>query len=186
MEVLTDAELLAASRTDAGAFRQVYDRYAEAIHRFHLGRTRHREAALDLTAETFAQAWLSRGRFRDLADGSARPWLYAIARHVLVASVRKNALEATARDRLGIRLEIDRPPAEPAEPGGAWLEGLDEALAALDPDVRRVIQLRVVEELGYGEVAAAIGTTPGAARVRVHRGLRALRTRLLQTKEATQ
>ena len=40
MNVQTDAELLAAARTDAGAFRELYDRYAEAIHRFHLGRTR--------------------------------------------------------------------------------------------------------------------------------------------------
>lgn len=183
MDVLTDAELLSAARTDAGAFRQLYDRYAEAIHRFHLGRTRQHEAALDLTAETFAQAWLSRSRFRDLAGGSARPWLYAIARHVLVASVRRRELERTATDRLGLLLEVDRPVA-PVEPESAWLDGLDDELAALDPHVRKAIELRVVEELGYGEVAAATGTTPGAARVRVHRGLQTLRTRLLKTKEA--
>jgi RNA polymerase sigma factor (sigma-70 family) len=178
----TDAELLAAARTDAGAFRQLYDRYAEAIHRFHVGRTRQPEVALDLTAETFAQAWLSRRRFRDLAGGSAGPWLYAIARHVLVASVRRKELERTARDRLGVVLEVDRP--APAEPEIVWIDGLDDALAALDPEVRAAIELRVVEELDYREVAAATGTTPGAARVRVHRGLRALRSRLLQTKEA--
>ena len=183
MNVQTDAELLAAARTDAGAFRELYDRYAEAIHRFHLGRTRQREVALDLTAETFAQAWLSRGRFRDLAGGSARPWLYAIARHVLVASVRRKELERTARDRLGVLLELDRTGAAP-EPDSAWLDGLDEALEELDPEVRRAIELRIVDELGYGAVASATGTTPGAARVRVHRGLRALRSRLLQTKEA--
>lgn len=182
MRVSTDAELLAAARTDAGAFRQLYERYGEAIHRFHLGRTRQREAALDLTAETFAQAWLSRGRFRDLAGGSAGPWLYAIARHVLIASVRKRELERTASDRLGVLLEVDRTAA--AEPDPVWLEGLAEALAALDPELRRTLELRLVDELGYGEVAAATGTTPGAARVRVHRGLRALRARLLQTKEA--
>jgi RNA polymerase sigma-70 factor (ECF subfamily) len=182
MRVLTDAELLAAARTDAGAFRELYDRHADAIHHFHLGRTRQREAALELTAETFAQAWLSRARFRDLAGGSARPWLYGIARHVLVASVRKRQLERTATNRLGVLLEVDRPGASP-EPELAWLEGLDDALPALDPDVRKAIELRVVDELGYSEVAAATGTTPGAARVRVHRGLRALRSRLLQTRE---
>jgi RNA polymerase sigma factor (sigma-70 family) len=179
----TDAELLVATRTDAGAFRQLYDRYAEAIHRFPLGRTRQPDAALDLTAETFAQAWLSRGRFHDLAGGSAGPWLYAIARHVLVASVRKSELERTARDRLGLLLELDRS-VEPSEPEAAWIDGLDDALAALGPEVRRAIELRVVDELAYDAVGAATGTTSGAARVRVHRGLRALRSRLLQTKEA--
>jgi len=98
--VTTDAQLLAAAQTDAHAFREIYDRYAEAIHRFHLSRTRALDAALDLTAETFAQAWLSRARFKDVADGSAAPWLFAIARHVLVASVRQQRLEQSARERL--------------------------------------------------------------------------------------
>src|SRR3954453_11417292 len=107
----TDAQLLAAAETDAHAFREVYDRYAGAIHRFHLGRTRARDAALDLTAETFAQAWLSRRRFRDLAGGSAGPWLFAIARHVLVASVRRGRLERAACEPLGGVDALGRAPA---------------------------------------------------------------------------
>jgi RNA polymerase sigma factor (sigma-70 family) len=182
--VRTDAQLLAAAATDAHAFREVYDRYAEAIHRFHLGRTRARDAAVDLTAETFAQAWLSRGRFRDIAGGSAAPWLFAIARHVLVASVRRQRLERSACERLGILSAIDRAEA-PTEPSELWLEGLDEALAGLTPDVRQAIRLRVLDDLSFDDVAELMGTSPGAARVRVHRGLTALRNRLLQTKEAT-
>ena len=174
----TDAELIAAE--DANAFRVLYDRHADRIHRFHLGRTRDREAALDLTAETFAQAWLSRGRFQDLADGSAAPWLYGIARHLLVGSVRRHRLEQSARDRLGILAEADR-----AEPSDVWLDGLDEALAELAPELKEAVGLRVVHDLSYAELAEAVGTTPGAARVRVHRGLAALRARLLRTKEAT-
>src|SRR4051794_41964836 len=68
----SDADLLRASATDARAFRELYDRYAERIHGYHLRRTRDREAALDLAAETFAQAWLSRRRFRDEAGGAPR------------------------------------------------------------------------------------------------------------------
>jgi RNA polymerase sigma-70 factor (ECF subfamily) len=177
----TDAELLAAAGKDASAFRELYDRYCGRIHRFQLGRTRDRDSALDLTAETFAQVWLSRDRFRDLADGSAAPWLYAIARHVLVASVRKGRLEEQARTQLGlIRSEA------PAEPSSLWVEGLDEAFADLPPELRQAIELRIVDDLPYAAVAAAIGTTSGAARVRVHRGLNALRERLLQTTEAPQ
>ena len=69
----TDAELIRAARTDAGAFRELYDRYADQVYGYHLRRTRDLHAAHDLTAETFAQAWLSRGRFRDRAGGSAGP-----------------------------------------------------------------------------------------------------------------
>jgi RNA polymerase sigma factor (sigma-70 family) len=179
----TDAQLLADAQTDAHAFRELYERYADRIHRFQLARTRDGDAALDLTAETFAQAWLSRARFEDLADGSAAPWLYAIARHVLVASVRRSRLERGACERLGILAALDRPQVA-AEPNEAWLEGLDDALLELSPDERDAVRLRIVEELSYAEVGRAAGTTPGAARVRVHRGLTALRHRLLDPKEA--
>src|SRR5215210_1967100 len=175
----TDAELLAAAGSDARAFRRLYDRYAEPILRFHRARTRDADAALDLTAETFAQAWLSRGRFHDRAGGSAGPWLFAIARNVLVTSVRRRRLERAAREKLGVRAEREAP-----EPNDAWLEGLDEALDSLAPELREAVELRVVADLTYDELAARSGTTPGAARVRVHRGLKALRERLTREEAA--
>jgi len=106
----TDAELIRAARTDAGAFRELYDRYAGKVHRYHLRRTRDSHAAHDLTAETFAQAWISRGRYRDEANGSAGPWLFAIARHVLAQSVRRRRLERAACERLGVMDRLDREP----------------------------------------------------------------------------
>jgi RNA polymerase sigma factor (sigma-70 family) len=173
MTQATDAELLAAARTDAAAFRALYDRYAARVLRYHERRTSDADAAHDLTAETFAQAWLARARFRDEAGGSAAPWLFAIARHVLLASVRKRALEQRACRRLG--LELSGAATEPEE---RWLEGLDEALAELPDGQREAIRLRVEDDLEYDRVAASLGTTPEAARVRVHRGLAALRNRL--------
>jgi RNA polymerase sigma factor (sigma-70 family) len=184
----TDAELLRQSRSDAGAFRQLYDRYAERVFAFHSSRTRSSEVARDLTAETFAQAWYSRGRFRDQAEGSAGPWLFGIARHVLAASVRRGALERAASTRLGILEVVDRHIAELA-PDSSWLDGLDEAVAAalaeLPQEQRQAVELRVVGDLAYAEIAGSLGTTPEAARVRVSRGLAALRKRLTNFKEET-
>jgi RNA polymerase sigma factor (sigma-70 family) len=167
----SDAALIAAARTDARAFRELYDRYAERVLGYHLRRTRDEDAAHELTAETFAQAWLVRARFRDECDGTAGPWLFGIARNVLLMSVRRTRLEAAARERLGL-------PAAPAPAEEAWLDGLDEALADLPEGQREAIRLRVVDDLAYEQVAASLGTTPEAARVRVHRGLAALRNRL--------
>ena len=98
----TDAQLLALACRDPAAFRTLYDRYAERVHGYHLRRCQDPDAAFDLTAETFAQAWLARSRFRDEAGGSAGPWLFAIARHVLLASVRRRALERDACERLAV------------------------------------------------------------------------------------
>jgi RNA polymerase sigma-70 factor, ECF subfamily len=172
----SDADLLAAARTEPAAFRELYERHAASVHAFHLRRSGDRDAAYDLTAETFAQAWLSRRRFRDRAGGSARPWLFAIARNVLVSSVRRKTLERSACERLGLAESLDRA-AESSEPDESWLDGLDEAFAGLPEGQRDAIRLRVVEELPYREVAVLLGTSTQAARVRVHRGLADLRSR---------
>lgn len=180
--MLSDAELIRASRTDAGAFRALYDKYGERVYAFQLGRTRDADAAHDLTAETFAQAWLSRARFRDEAGGSAGPWLFGIARHVLSSSARRGRLERAACARLGVLERLDREPAS-TQPDASWLDGLEEALAELPESQQDALRLRFEKDLAYDELASALDTTAGAARVRVHRGLATLRTLLIDPKE---
>lgn len=175
-EKSTDAELLRRSRRSAEAFRSLYDRYAERVHRFLVRRTGDEQAALELTAETFSAAWLSRTRFEDRAGGSAGPWLFGIARNVLAQSVRSRALERRARELLGVVL-AGEPSSATAEQ--AWLDGLDAdlaaALASLGDGERRAVELRVLDGLDYDEIAGELGISRGAARVRVFRGLGRLR-----------
>ncbi len=179
----SDAELLVAARSDAGAFRELYERHAARIYGYHLRRSQDPHAAHDLTAETFAQAWLSRARFRDEARGSAGPWLFGIARHVLLVSVRQRRLERGASERLGVLDAAGREPLP--EPGEAWLDGLDEALAHLPEAQQDAIRLRIVDDLGYDEAAARLETTPQAVRARVSRGLSTLRKHLSNSMEMT-
>ncbi len=168
--------MLAAA--DPDAFRELYARYAERICGYFVRRSGDHDAAFDLTAETFAQAWIMRRRFRDEAAGSAAPWLFGIARNVLLMSVRRGRLERRAVERLGVAERLDDP-YEPstAAPEDRWAEGADELLDALPASQREAVRLRVVDQLEYEEVALALGTSPAAARVRVHRGLAALRGR---------
>src|SRR5689334_25427191 len=129
MALPTDAELLAAARSDASAFRALYERYAGRVYGYHLRRTNEPEAAHDLTAETFAQAWLARRRFRDRAGGSAGPWLFGIARNLLAQSVRRRRIELTACERIGLLERLHEPRAT-TEPDRVWLAGIDQAMAA--------------------------------------------------------
>ena len=177
--VKTDAELIRAARTDAGAFRELYDRHAGQVYGYHLRRTRDTHAAHDLTAETFAQAWLARRRFRDRAGGSAGPWLHGIARNLLAQSVRRRRIELQACEKLGLLERLDEPRAT-AEPDEVWLDGLDEAMAELPAGERDAVELRVIDGLPYDAIAADLATTEGAARVRVARGLGRLRQRLIR------
>jgi RNA polymerase sigma factor (sigma-70 family) len=167
-----DAELL---RGDDGAFRQFYDRYCEEIVGYFRRRTGDPDTALELTAETFSRAWVTRGRFEDRDDGPAAPWLYGIARNVLLMSIRRGAVERRTAARLGVleRLDLDG-----EEPEPRWADGADELLDSLPLSQREALRLRIVDELTYDEVAEALGTTHSAARVRVHRALTTLRKRL--------
>jgi RNA polymerase sigma factor (sigma-70 family) len=171
---------MVAAAEDPDLFRFVYDRYAERMHRFFCRRTGDRDAALDLTAETFAQAWMSKERFRDLAGGSAGPWLFTIARRLLVASVEQRRLELKAIDQLQVE---GRPHATPMPvPAQEWLDGLEadlaEALADLPAAQRQAVGLRVVGGLTYKAIGSRAGCTSTAARIRVSRGLQRLRARL--------
>ena len=182
--IRTDAQLLLDARTDAAAFRELYERYAVRICDYFRRRTGDEDAAYDLTAETFAQVWLVRARFRDEAGGSAGPWLFAIARNVLLMAVRRQRLEHRARERLGLIADADHEETW-VTPEFGWLDGLDEALEELPRPQREALRLRVEADLAYEDVGAALGTSPQAARARVHRALVSLRRRLIDPMETT-
>jgi len=170
----TDAELIRASRTDAGAFRELYDRYAERIESYHRRRSGSADAALDLTAETFARAWLSRRRFRDDRSGSALPWLLGIGRNVLRESARQDRVETAARARLGLPVDLADDEFAEVDDRLSPRPSLRAALEELPPHERRALELRVVEELDYEDVARTLRIRPAAARLRVSRALRRL------------
>lgn len=171
----SDAELLIASRADPEVFGELYRRHAEDVLRFLVRRTLDPEAAAELTAETFAEAFASRASYRDQGvDGVA--WLYGIARHRLGRFFRSGRVDAAARRKLGMperdlpledyeRIEdlIDFAPIR---------EALAEALDALTPDQREAMRLRVIDGLEYAEVAERLRCTQQSARQRVSRGLR--------------
>ena len=169
----SDSELIRDAAVDAAAFGVLYERHAPAV--FAWFERRLAWAAADLTAETFARAWLWRERFRDERAGSALPWLFGIGANVLRESARRDRLETRARERLGLPLDLA------SENGFADVEaslsprqGLARALARLPREQRQAVELRVLDELSYGEVARRLSIRPAAARLRVSRALRRL------------
>ena len=178
----TDAELLQAARNDPQAFREFYDRYAVWVRSWFVRHTGSESASLDLTAETFAQAWHSCKRFRDMADGSGAPWLFGIARNLLRQYHKHNRIESAARERMGLEAtyaeceDYERVDARIAASALAPL--LRRAVRALPGEQRRALELRVVQQLPYEEVAGRLGCSQNAARLRVSRALRALTTQL--------
>jgi len=180
----TDAELLIASRDDPHAFRELYDRWADRLLAYFYRRTLDAEVAADLLAETFAVAFARRRRFRDVGRPGAT-WLYGIAAKELSHWFRSQAVERRAVGRMALEVPAldDESIAriEALADMGEHRSALAAALERIAPGERHAVQLRVVEEMGYAEIASALDCTEAAARTRVHRGL----ARLSNLMEAT-
>lgn len=166
------------SLDDPVRFAEAYRTHSRSILVFLTRRTYDPETALDLTAETFAQAFAGRRRFRGSTDPELAAWLFAIARHVLARFVRRGVAERRALTRLG----VDVPALEPDDIVRiVELAALTEVrsavvqhFSALRAEQREALRLRVVEELSYPEVASRLEVSEPTARARVSRGLRAL------------
>ncbi len=156
----------------------LYQRHRDALLVFLVRRTADTEVALDLWAETFAQAVAGRRRYRGQTEAEAAGWLYTIAKRQLALYYRRGKAEQKALKKLG----LERPPADDALIAEieqrAGLEDvrreLGEALAQLSDSVRDAVQLRIVDELPYPKVAAELQISESAARARVSRGLATL------------
>ncbi len=177
----TDAQLIKAARTDPDAFGELYGRHAGVVLAFLQSRVPERVAG-ELTAETFAQAALSLKRFRDEKGGSGLPWLYGIARNLLRTFHERERIESKARQRLGLPAhdyELEVHEANARVDAERLAPDLSAALATLPPTQQQALQLRVIEELPYRQVARSLDCSEVAARIRVTRAIDSL-SRLLK------
>jgi RNA polymerase sigma-70 factor (ECF subfamily) len=168
----TDSELLLASREDPDAFTELYRRHAEDLLRYFARRTLDPEAAAELTAETFAQAFSSRTSYTDTgANGVA--WLTGGAAS---ADGSSGGAWTPPRRRRGCRSIAPRGlrTIEDLVDFAPIKDALVEALETLSNDQREALKLNVISGLGYPEVAKRLACTEENARQRVSRGLRRL------------
>ncbi|HEY2630979.1 MAG TPA: RNA polymerase sigma factor [Solirubrobacteraceae bacterium] len=173
----SDEELLEIGLRDAEAFGVLYDRYEETLLGFFRRATGRSDLAADLTAEVFAAALASLDAFR--ADlGSAKGWLFGIARHELAQSWRKGRVEARARARLGMEPMVLSDEDLERIDGLGCASGVDSLalLDALPSEQRAAVRGRVIEDRDYGDLATEFGCSELVVRQRVSRGLRVLRS----------
>ena len=163
---------------DPDSFVAFYREEAEFVLLFLTRRTFDAEVALDLTAETFAQAWRGWPGVRTDSREEMRAWVLTIARRQLSHFLRKGRAQRTALRRLGISTPTAHEDDLVAIERAAGLEGaralLGDALEGLTSDQRDAVRMRVVDDLPYEEVARRLGVSEPTARARVSRGLRAL------------
>ncbi len=167
-----DPELVLAWRAgDEGAASQLVHRHARSLARYLASLGAPASDVDDLVQDTFFKAFRGVAGWR--GDGSFRAWLFRIAGNVLKDQFRQT------RGRFFLELEDDQL-TDSADPAGdlAATEAaavLQRGLLRLPRLQREVFLLRVQQGMEYGEIAAAVGSTPGAARVHYHHAVKRLK-----------
>jgi RNA polymerase sigma-70 factor (ECF subfamily) len=122
--------------------------------------------------ETLLRAWRS-PKVLDQSGGSARAWLFTVARHIVVDEWR------SARNRH--ELAVDEPPEVPTADRTdqllqSWL--VADALAQLTPEHRAVLLECYYRGRSVAEAARILEVPEGTVKSRTHYALRALRLAL--------
>jgi RNA polymerase sigma-70 factor (ECF subfamily) len=167
----------------AAEFERLYRANVTAVTAYFARRTADPHVVADLTADTFVTAITSFGSF-DPGRGTARGWVFGIARHVYAAHCEANSQQQRRLLRLAGRRDLE------PDQVGELLDRVDAERAGRDlitrlgtlPDRdREVIELVDIAGLRPKEAAAALGLTPGAARMRLMRARAFLRRHAITT-----
>ena len=127
-----------------------------------------KDGADDCFQETFLAALRAYPKLKDTSN--LRGWLLTIAHHKAIDHHR-------ARGRIPIPVaEVREVAVEDGVPVAD--QGLWAAVGALPPKQRAAVSLRYGSDLPHGEIAAALGCSPEAARRSLHEGLKRLREEL--------
>jgi RNA polymerase sigma factor (sigma-70 family) len=163
---MDDAPLVrAACEGDKQAFADIYDRYSDRIFSFLCTVVRNREDAADLLQDTFLTAAARMDQLRD--PEKLRPWLYAIARHLAMKSLKRSG----KLDPLDEDFELADTSAGPSEVAAQSELAIlfQEAAEGLGAQDRIVMDLHLRQGLEGRELSDALGVTPGHAYVMLSR-----------------
>ncbi|MEY2567763.1 MAG: hypothetical protein QOE35_2292 [Actinomycetota bacterium] len=170
---MSDGELVGrVRRGDPGAFAELYRTHVTAVRTVVADRVHGAEAVADVVQEVFARALERLATLRE--SDHFRPWLLAIARHAAIDSLRIQARTRCMPDDDS----CDRAAAEDGPDALAELAELSQLVNGLVAGLSRrdATALTLVTNFGFSpaEVADALGVSPGAAKVIVHRARRRL------------
>lgn len=143
-------------------FEALYRRYAQDVYRFALYLSGDRALAEDIASETFVRVWTSSSGLR---SSTVKAYLFTIARRLFLDGRRRQARWAPLEDS-------HRDTAPGPHDRAASRDELELVLAALQalPETdRAALLMRAQDGLAYEDIAAGLGVSVAAAKVKVHR-----------------
>jgi RNA polymerase sigma-70 factor (ECF subfamily) len=174
-----EVELVAAAKGgDLSAFEELVRASQAEVYTLAYRLTGNEEDARDVAQEAYLRAFRSLKRFR--GDARFSTWMHRITANcalTFLAKRTKGRHEELSSDE---SVADERPESSPETMAEAEFmrDRLTDALSELPPRLRAVVVLRDVYDLPHEAIAAELGISQEAAKVRLHRARRKLRERL--------
>lgn len=177
---LADHQLMIAVRDgNLDCMGELFERHHGPLFGYLAKLTGNRTAAEDILQNVFQRMLKYRHTYRDV--GSFTAWMYHLARRCAQDHFRKSSAAPVGVDPSHLEAHADD--SRGADETASSRDDhalLHRALGRLDRDEREVLLLSRLQELSFVEVAGILECSVGAARVRAHRALKALRDHYFQ------
>lgn len=163
-----DDMLKRVAEKDREAFAELYERSRGAVYATALSYLKNAESAEDITHDTFIRVWDNSPGY--VSVGSPMAWILTIARNLSLMELRKSSRETTLGDEEWCTVPQDSPRVTPED-----RIVLEEALASLGDDERRVILLHVTSGLKHREIAELLDMPLSTVLSKYNRAMKKLR-----------
>ena len=164
-----------AQRGDADAFEQLLLEHQKNVYNLCYRMAGNPDDAMDLSQETFLRAWRCLDQYQFASAFST--WLYRLCSNICIDFLRRRRRQQTVpltfEDADGEEQTYAVPDAQPLPEEQVELkltrETLQAAMAQLPPEHRAVLQLRVVNEMSYEQIADVLDIQIGTVKSRLSR-----------------
>ncbi|MFZ0217262.1 MAG: RNA polymerase sigma factor [Candidatus Dormiibacterota bacterium] len=166
-----EAQLVARAKQDPSAFGELYELHFQRMYRFVYSRVRDQAVAEDVTSEVFMKALRGIGRYQS----TGRPfvaWLYQIALNAVADRYRSHKPTEDLEQQYDLS---DGSSLEDLATHRDELRRVWALVEQLPAPQRTALVLKFQEDMKIEDIATAMGKSPGAVKLLVHRGVTRLR-----------
>ena len=169
------ALMRAAQDGDAVAYERLLGELLGPLRAFAMSRLGDAASVDDVVQNVLLSIHRARHTYRP--ERPFGPWLWTIARNAVTDALRARGLRLRREQPIDALEGAAEPFVEPA-PQLRLSPALRAALDGLPPAQRQAVELLHLHQFSVAEAAERVGVTPGALKVRAHRGYKALRVAL--------
>jgi len=157
-------------------FREIYVSYSPKVFRFAYSFLKERPHSEEIVQETFLSLWENREKFEE--GKPLEPYLFTIAKRLILDQLRKNTSSAALRNKLLIAIAAQHNETEENIIFSDMLVLAEKAICELPQQQQVVFRLSRLEGLSYDEIAQRLNLSRNTVKNHLGVAVKKLRTSL--------